>query len=136
MKKKTKISTLKKKLWKEFATYIKIRDNYTCITCGKENTGCGMHAGHFIPKRLCKEELYFNENNVHAQCFHCNINCGGFGAMYFRVLQKKYDEELPKILINIFEDNRHLPPKKWTEEDYLEKIEHYKNEIKRMAKKS
>jgi len=65
MKKKS-ISSLKKKLWKVFADYIKKRDKYTCFTCGRKGEGSGMHAGHFIPKASGGLALYFNEDNVLA----------------------------------------------------------------------
>ena len=48
-----------------------------------------MHAGHFIPRSL-GSELYFDETNVHAQCYHCNINLSGYGAEYARRMIDKY----------------------------------------------
>jgi hypothetical protein len=74
---KTKTSTLKKKLWKIFAVYIKIRDKWTCVTCGKYDTGYGMGAGHYIAKAACGAEYYFHEKNVHAQCTDCNLRKEG-----------------------------------------------------------
>lgn len=65
---KEKTSKLKKSLWQIFSRYIRHRDNWTCITCGKYATGAGMHAGHYIPKSVGGIELYFDEENVHAQC--------------------------------------------------------------------
>ena len=134
--KQKKISTMKKKLWKVFAKYIKTRDNYICITCGKQNDGVGMHAGHLIPKRLCKEDLYFDEYNVNAQCFHCNINCGGFGAMYYHKLQMKYHTELPELLLNKWTMQKAQKPKKWSIEDYEYMIEVYDDKLKRLAERS
>ena len=65
---KTKVSTLKRKLWKVFADYIKLRDKYTCFTCGRKGEGSGIHAGHFINKSIGGISLYFHEENVRAQC--------------------------------------------------------------------
>ena len=92
-KSKQKISVLKRKLWTLFSKYIRERDNYTCITCGQKNTGSGMHAGHYIPKSVGGNALYFNEQNVNAQCFRCNIHLGGFGSMYHQKMVEKYGQE-------------------------------------------
>ncbi len=91
-KKSESISSLKKKLWTVFSLYIRQRDKFTCFTCGKKGEGSGMHAGHFIPKSVGGIALYFHEDNVHAQCYHCNINLGGSQYIYGLKLGKKADE--------------------------------------------
>lgn len=116
-KSKTKISVLKRKLWTEFSKYIRERDNYICFTCGRKGEGQGMHAGHFVPKSVGGIALYFNEDNVKCQCYHCNINLGGNQYIYGKKLGKKA-EELYRIKNTVFE--------KWSEEDYLNKINYYK----------
>ena len=117
-KKKTQsISKLKKKLWIEFSLYIRNRDNWTCFTCGRRATGAGLHAGHFISKSVGGITLYFNEKNVNAQCYNCNINLSGNIWEYGQRLGEETVKEL-YILKN--------QTAKWTIEDYLEKIEHYK----------
>ena len=70
-------SKLKKKLWALFSKFIKERDGYICFTCGRKGEGSGMHSGHFIPRSIGGLALYFHEENVHAQCYNCNINLGG-----------------------------------------------------------
>jgi len=116
---KTPISKLKKKLWKVFSKYIRERDNYTCFTCGKQNYGKGMHAGHFIPKSVGGMTLYFHEENVRAQCYHCNINLGGNQYIYGKKLGKKA-EELYKLKNNIL---------KVDEQWYLDKIKYYEDKL-------
>lgn len=118
-KSKTSISKLKEKLWKVFSLYIKNRDKWTCYTCGRKAEGAGMHAGHFISKRIGGIALYFHEDNVHAQCYHCNINLGGNQWEYGKKLGEKKVEELQYIRRNVIE--------KWSEYDYLQKIEYYTN---------
>lgn len=115
---KQKISVLKRKLWKEFSLFIRTRDKFTCFTCGRLGSGGGMHAGHFIPKSVGGIALYFHEENVHAQCYHCNINLGGNQYIYGQKLGKKADE-LYEIKNKVIE--------KWTVDDYLEKIKYYKD---------
>lgn len=114
---KTPISKLKRELWKYFSLYIRQRDRFTCFTCGRKGEGKGMHAGHFIAKSVGGIALYFNEENVHCQCYNCNINLGGNQYIYGKKLGSKADE-LYKIKNTVTE--------KWTESTYREKIEHYK----------
>lgn len=92
---KNTLTYCKKKLWIVFSRYIRLRDNHTCITCGRKNIGSGMHAGHFIPKVVGGLSLYFDETNVNAQCYRCNLNLGGYGAEYYRQMVAKYGQ--PKV---------------------------------------
>ena len=39
---------LKKKAWVIFSKWIRERDNYTCITCGKSAPEVHIHAGHLL----------------------------------------------------------------------------------------
>ena len=84
----------KKMLWTLFSKYIRERDNYTCFTCGKVATGSAMHAGHFITGATCPASLYFDEMNVHAQCYHCNINLSGNWVVYEQKMIDKYGKEI------------------------------------------
>lgn len=113
------ISQLKKELWKWFSLYIRQRDNFTCFTCGRKGEGSGMHAGHFIPKSVGGLALYFNEDNVHCQCYHCNINLGGNQYIYGKRLGEKAEELYKLKQLSV----------KWSVQDYLDKIEHYKHVV-------
>jgi hypothetical protein len=119
--KEKSITYYKKKLWEVFSLYIRQRDNFTCFTCGRKGEGGGMHAGHFIPKSVGGIDLYFNEENVNAQCYNCNINLGGNQYVYGLKLgdkaQKLYERK------GIYT--------KWGAQEYKEKIEYYKNLIQR-----
>lgn len=115
-KKAPSISLLKKKLWAVFSLYIRERDNYTCFTCGRKGEGGAIHSGHFIPKSVGGIDLYFNEDNVHAQCYNCNINLGGNQYEYSLRLGDKAQELYKRKGLYT----------KWTVQDYLDKIEHYK----------
>ena len=115
-KSKVKISVLKRKLWKEFSKYIRERDKGICFTCGRKCEGSGYHAGHFIPKSVGGIALYFNEDNVHGQCYNCNINLSGNQYEYGQRLGKEMVDKLYKIK---------QQTNKWSESDYLEKIKQY-----------
>ncbi len=118
-KSKTKISTLKRRLWDVFSKYIRKRDKNICFTCGRKGEGSGMHAGHFISKQIGGIALYFDERNVNAQCYNCNINLFGNQWIYGQRLGKELVDELYRI--------KNTRIEKWTEQDYLDKIDHYKS---------
>ena len=120
MRKKKTISKLKKDLWIVFSKYIKKRDKNICFTCGRYGEGSAMHSGHFIAKSVGGLALYFHEENVACQCFNCNINLSGNQYIYGEKLGKKKVEKLRKLQQQIT---------KWSEQDYLEKIEYYKKEL-------
>jgi len=118
--KKPQIAKLKKKLWKVFSQFIRQRDSYQCFTCGRRGEGSGMHAGHFISKSVGGVDLYFDEENVHAQCYNCNINLSGNQYEYsLRLGEKAKALYLKKGQFN-----------KWTEIDYKSKIARYSSLIR------
>lgn len=123
-KKKTpSISKLKKKLWEVFSKYIRTRDNYICFTCGRKGEGSGMHAGHFITKSTGGLALYFNEDNVHAQCYNCNINLSGNIWVY----GKKLGDEKVEELYRLKQENW-----KWSIFEYEQKILEYQRKLEEL----
>lgn len=77
-------------LWKVFSTYIKERDNWTCIISGKRVKGSQMHAGHFIEDAVGGLTLRYNEDNVHAQHEDSNMNSTSeTRALYEEALTRK-----------------------------------------------
>lgn len=93
-----KISTVKRRLWTLVSRYIrqKYADPHTgmcsCVTCGVTKHWKEMQAGHFIPKKK-GNSIYFVEENIHPQCYQCNINLGGYGAMYNKFMLETYGQE-------------------------------------------
>jgi hypothetical protein len=127
---KPTISLLKKKLWTVFSKFIRERDKYICFTCGRKGEGVGMHAGHFISKSIGGVALYFNEKNVNAQCYNCNINQSGNIWAYGQKLGKETVDELYGIKNQI---------NKWTIQDYTiqdyeDKITEYNQKLKDLQK--
>ena len=93
-KKLKSLTWFKKKAWAPFSKFIRKRDDGICFTCEKKVFGKGYHAGHFIPGAICGKSLYFSEVNVHGQCYYCNINLGGNGAIYAIKMQQKYGKDI------------------------------------------
>lgn len=121
-KQKMTIGRWKKKLWVVFAKFIKERDGYVCFTCGRPVEGKNAHAGHFIPKSVCGLGLYFSELNVHAQCFHCNINLGGNGAEYYVRMVEKYGQE---VVDDLMEQKRNKITKELNWEELWERYNNH-----------
>lgn len=124
VKKKT-TGKLKKDLWTVFTKYIKQRDNYTCVTCGKRAEGQGMGSGHYIAKAACGAKYYFSEENVNAQCTNCNLTLEGNRPAYRAFIIKKYGTDTLKDI----EMNYHKPCPDYP---YEKQIEHYKKLISEM----
>jgi 5-methylcytosine-specific restriction endonuclease McrA len=118
-RKKSDLTKKKEKLWKLFSKFIRERDNYTCITCGKQQRGSGMHAGHFIPSSICGIGLRYDEDNVHAQCYACNINKSGNYVTYREILVNRHGEEWVRNL----EQRRHEIIEDFNYEEAIKKYE-------------
>jgi len=96
----TPISKLKKQLWSLVSLYIRERDYFLCITCGRTGQGSQIHAGHMIPNASGGALLRYHPLNIHAQCYHCNINLGSNGAEYYRVMLARHGKEIMEKLFD------------------------------------
>lgn len=129
-KSSSKPSVLKRKLWKATSDYIRTRDKGTCFTCGRQAHGSAYHAGHFIPDAVGGVLLRYDERNIHGQCFNCNINLGGFGAMYSKKMIERYGQETVDELWQM----KHKVGK-WGSQEYLEKTIYYQEKLKTICPK-
>ena len=131
-RKETTITTLKKRLWKIFSIYIRMRDclettgtvdHGLCCTCKRDYPIGKLQAGHFIPGR--EDSILFDPIYVHAQCYRCNIKRQGEWLKYFRFMEKKHGREFVLELMDRSEKKCKITPE-WIETTaayYLEKIE-------------
>lgn len=103
--KKTPLAALKRKTWKEFSKWIRLRDclettglptHGLCFTCDKLYPFGQLQAGHF--KHGSSKASYYDKHNVHAQCVRCNKWLSGNGTVYAIRLAKKYGlEEVERL---------------------------------------
>lgn len=111
-----------------FSRYIKYRDGFFCITCGRCFPGGGrkINAGHYVSRRIMI--LRWDEYNVNAQCAYCNNRLSGDIITYRENLLKKYGPE--KVLE--IEKMRHIKIKYQMNQlfDILEKYKRKCEEIK------
>jgi hypothetical protein len=90
----TPVAKLKAKLWELCKQIIRKRDGNVCIICGKgELEGANWHGGHFIPSAACGAFLRYDLRNIHSSCYHCNINLGGNGALFYKRLVDIYGQD-------------------------------------------
>jgi len=94
----------KKKTWTQFSKYIRLRDWANqldpdpwlapCISCRKlypiSGKGC-LQAGHFITR--AKGAILYDEQNVHAQCYNCNLRLKGNWDNYYDNMKLIYGQE-------------------------------------------
>jgi len=130
MKKEKTLSTLKKDIWKWFSLYIKMKHSKdglfcNCYTCGQRiaigTSNC--QAGHYYTKKGYPA-LYFDENNVRPQCYHCNINLSGNTVIFGENLEKEIGSEKMEDL-----KKRRHESIKLTRYDYTVLIEQYKTKL-------
>lgn len=125
--KKETPARLKKKLWQVFSRYIRERDGHICFTCGKTTADKRyMQAGHMIPRAAGGLSLYFHERNVHCQCYHCNINLGGNGAVYAHKFIERYGQPAFDELMAL----KNTGFLKYSVEDYKHLIGVYERKLK------
>jgi hypothetical protein len=124
-----KFMNYKDKLWKIFSLYIRLRDSDEygychCISCGAKKYFKEVDAGHFIPKTR-GNSIYFDENNVNAQCPYCNRYLHGNLYWYGKNLEDKIGkDEVDKLFLRA-KEIRKIRPK-----EYEELIAYYKLQVK------
>ncbi len=128
---KQKHSTVKKRLWALVSLYIRRKysdDNgyCSCVTCGATKPYKQMQAGHFVPKKK-GNAVYFVEENIHPQCYQCNINLGGYGAMYNKFMLDTYGQEKIDELLDLAQTTV-----KFTVNDLLDMEDYFKERLKEL----
>ena len=118
-KRKSSLSSLKKKAWTVFSAWIRKRDGGICITCGKKVSGRNYHAGHFISRR--HNATLFDERNVNGQCAYCNLYLAGNVPEYSIKIREKWGEGIVEELVA-----KSHEIKQFTHKELEEIIEKYK----------
>jgi len=95
---------LKTKLWELCKQACREQYGNTCYTCGKTGLeGSGWHTGHFIPSSTCGASLRYDLRNLRPQCYNCNINLGGNGAIFYK---RMVEREGQAYVDKIFQDKQ------------------------------
>jgi hypothetical protein len=131
--KNTSTAKLKRRLWPIFSLYIRLRDANSsgyarCVTCNKLYHVKQLQAGHFVPGR--HNSILYDERNVHAQCYLCNMILKGNPRKYDAFMRAKYGQDVIDELDSMDADMR-----RWTPAELLELIQHYKQRVKELSYK-
>ena len=128
---KETISSVKKRIWKTFSHYIRLRDCLAttgsplfgeCISCVRTVEFNLLDAGHFVPKHNAN---YFSERGVRAQCQYCNRYLHGNQLGYRRGLVELYGEDVVNEL-----ETENQPIKQFTLKELKELETDLKEKIK------
>lgn len=101
---------LKASLWIYCRMLIRNKYGNECYTCGQKNLDKhNWHTGHFIAKKTCGAYLKYDLRNLRPQCYNCNINLGGNGALFY---QKMVIREGQEYVDQIFRDRNLITKEK------------------------
>ena len=97
--KQPSLKELQKKIWEECKRIIKIRYGNDCYTCGVKNLkGSNRHTGHLIPKKYLPYQMKYDLRLLRPQCYNCNMNLGGMGAIFIWKLLWSEDIDVGDIM--------------------------------------
>lgn len=83
----SEIKKAKKRLWELCKQIIRKTYGNTCYTCKKTGlVGSSWQTGHFIASSIGGAYLRFDLRNLRPQCYRCNIDLSGSGAVFYRTL--------------------------------------------------
>ena len=120
-KKPSVLRSLRTKLWELSKAITRARYGNICYTCGKGPlVGSGWHTGHFIPRSICGFYLRYDLRNLRPQCYGCNIDRGGNGAIFYRNLVR---DEGQAYVDQLFAEKELIT--KETKDFYFAKIAEY-----------
>lgn len=117
---KRSLAKTQKKLWELCKKITRKKFPNVCYTCGKGGLeGSNWHTGHMWPKASLGANLKYDLRILRPQCYHCNINLGGNGAVFYRRML----DQIGKKEMNRLEKERSLTIK--AEDHYLKLIDEY-----------
>ena len=106
-KSKSDFKKLEDKVWAECKRIIRKRYPNTCYTCGRTGLeGANWHTGHMIAKASLGASMKYSLDILRPQCYHCNINLGGMGAVFAERMRKELGEKKYKELYQRCLDSR------------------------------
>lgn len=129
--KKQSRKNIVKKLDEVFSQYIRLRNadahgTTECFTCGKQDHWKKLQCGHFQSRKHYATR--WEEINCQVQCSACNVFRYGEQYIFGLNLDKQYGKGTAD---NLSQASREIV--KLSNEDLLDKIEHYKILVKRLS---
>lgn len=102
LKKKSKqsISLVQRKVWERVKWLVRERYGNKCYTCGRSGlSGSNWHTGHMWPKAALGAYLKYDMRVLRPQCYNCNINLGGNGAVFYAKMLAEIGSEAMEQLV-------------------------------------
>ena len=104
-----------------FQMWVRYRDNWTCVVCGKKvdpnmpGAKQEMHAGHYISRKY--KSLLLDPKNVNCQCKNCNgsQNWVGMDPRYTKYIVQKYGAEILDYLFQKQHEIKKISNAEWAE---------------------
>lgn len=132
-KKRMSISQLTKKLDTFFSLYIRLANSdehgmVKCFTCDGVHHYKSIQNGHFQSRRFMSTR--FAEKNCAPQCYACNVGMSGMQYEYGKRLDKIYGQGTADSIVKQSKE-----VKKFTTEEMVEMIEHYKHRVDKLKQK-
>lgn len=90
---------LEEKLWDECKRIIREQYGNTCYTCGAKNLiGSNWHTGHMWAKGSLHALMKYDLRILRPQCYNCNMNYGGMGAVFIKNMERIEGKAYVKML--------------------------------------
>lgn len=119
------VSQLEKTLW-ELCKKITRKLYRDCYTCEQRNLeGMNAQTGHYYPKGALGASMKYDLRILRLQCFQCNINHGGMGAVFRENMAQEIGKKAEQKLFNECVSSKGKPIK--AREHYIQLINDYKN---------
>ena len=121
-KSKQSISLIQRKIWEHCKRIVRSKYKNVCYTCGRVGLeGSNWHTGHLLAKASLGAYLKYDLRLLRPQCYNCNINLGGNGAIFIENMRAiEGNEYVDKILAD-----RNVTVK--AIDHYLKVLEEYKS---------
>lgn len=118
-----KVSTIKKRLESQQKAIVIKKYGNDCYTCPQKNLeGTNCQLGHVPwPRSILGPKVKFDYRFTRIQCFRCNINCGGNGAVAYKRMQEE-GIDLDAMWKESETEKGKVVPRQW----YLDKTAEYK----------
>ena len=115
-----------------FSEFIRLRDSdetgyCRCVTCGRVFYWKEIDAGHMVQRD--RMATRFNEQNVNAQCYHCNRFCSGKQFEHGQKIDENYGKGTAQTLVDMSKAYCKLDST-WLQ--YF--IAHYRAKVKKMKR--
>lgn len=96
---KPTLKSIQKKIWLLLKEKTIEKYGNRCYTCGASNLeGANCQLGHMWAKASLSAHLKYDPRVLRIQCFRCNINFGGQGAIFYANMLKEIGAKKMKEL--------------------------------------